>query len=191
MSVLSTAVLALSMSADAFAVSIGKGVALDRPSLKEAARTGAVFGVTEAFAPLVGWALGGFAAASIEAYDHWAAFSILALIGLHMIVEGIRNRNCEVEITKPKDQKLPLLILTAIGTSIDSMAVGVSLAFMQANILISCLSIGFATFTMSTLGIMIGHRVGCRLGRVAEILGGIGLIAIGIKILFAHLLPVS
>ncbi|MGE4352276.1 MAG: manganese efflux pump MntP family protein [Bdellovibrionales bacterium] len=187
MQVLSFVFLALSMSADAFAVSIGKGVAQQKPRLIDAAKTGLVFGLTEGCAPLVGFAAGSLAASFIQAIDHWLAFGILGLIGLHMIVEGIRNRNCEIEITKPQKQKLWLLILTAIGTSIDSIAVGVSLAFVAVNIWIAALSIGLATFTMSTLGLMIGHRVGCKLGRTAEILGGVGLILIGFRILFAHL----
>lgn len=187
MSVWATAALALSMSADAFAVSIGKGVVLDRPRLGQAARTGLVFGLTEGCAPVIGWALGSVAASFIAAYDHWVAFGILLVIGLHMIVEGLRNQNCEVELTRPKDQSLPMLILTAIGTSIDSMAVGVSLAFAASNIWVAAASIGMATFTMSTLGIMIGRCVGCRLGRWAEICGGVGLILIGTRILLVHL----
>lgn len=183
----STTLLALSMSADAFAVSIGKGVALDRPKLSDAAKTGLVFGLTEAMAPLLGWLAGSVAASFIETYDHWVAFVILALIGVHMIVEGVRNQDCEVEVQKPQNQKLLMLIVTAMGTSIDSVAVGVSLAFVAANIWIAAASIGLATFTMSTLGIMIGHHVGCKLGRWAEILGGLGLLAIGAKILFEHL----
>ncbi|MDX9689319.1 MAG: manganese efflux pump MntP family protein [Alphaproteobacteria bacterium] len=187
MSLLSTSLLALSMSADAFAVSIGKGVALDKPSFRDAMKNGLVFGMTEACAPVLGWFLGGIAAGMIEAYDHWIAFGLLLAIGLHMIVEGVRNQNCEVELTKPKDQSLPLLMLTAVGTSIDSMAVGVSWAFIGEPIFPIALAIGLATFTMSTLGLMIGHCVGCRLGRFAEILGGLGLIAIGAKILLQHL----
>ena len=187
MSFLSTTLLAFSMSADAFAVSIGKGVVLDKPRLGQAARTGLVFGVTEGCAPVIGWGLGSVAASFIESYDHWVAFGILLVIGFHMIACGLRNRNCEVELTKPKDQRLPLLILTAIGTSIDSMAVGVSLAFAATNIWIAAASIGAATFSMSTLGIMIGRCVGCRLGRWAEICGGLGLILIGSRILLVHL----
>lgn len=187
MSVFSTAILALSMSADAFAVSIGKGVAMDKPRLLDAAKTGIVFGLTEGCAPIVGWLAGSLAASFIQSVDHWIAFGILALIGVHMIVEGVRNQNCELESAKPKTQKLVMLVVTAIGTSIDSVAVGVSLAFVAANIWIAAASIGLATFTMSTLGLMIGHRVGCRLGRTAEILGGVALIGIGANILLTHL----
>lgn len=190
MSFASTALLALSMSADAFAVSIGKGVSQNKPRLRDAAKTGAVFGLTEGCAPLVGFAAGSLAASFIQAVDHWIAFGILGVIGLHMIVEGIHNRNCEVEIAKPQNQKLWLLVLTAIGTSIDSIAVGVSLAFINANIWVTALSIGLATFSMSTLGLMIGRKVGCRLGRYAEILGGLCLIGIGSRILVLHLFAI-
>lgn len=187
MGIPSTALLALSMSADAFAVSIGKGVAMEKPQLKEAARTGLVFGLTEGCAPIIGWIAGSIAASFIQSVDHWIAFTILGLIGLHMIYEGVRNEHCEVEVEKPRDQRLLMLVATAVGTSIDSVAVGVSLAFIEANIWIAAASIGFATFSMSTMGIMIGHRVGCKLGRYAEILGGLCLIAIGAKILHTHL----
>lgn len=187
MSFVSSAVLAWSMSADAFAVSVGKGVALKKPSLRDAARTGLIFGGTEALAPIVGWLAGSLASVFILTYDHWVAFIILAMIGLRMIWQGYKNEACEVEVHTPQNQKLYVVFLTAVGTSIDSMAVGVSLAFVDMNIWIMAAAIGFATFTMSTLGIMIGHFIGCRIGRVAEILGGAGLIAIGTKILCTHL----
>lgn len=186
MSVLSTTVLALSMSADAFAVSIGKGAAIKKPRLIEAARTGLVFGCTEACAPLLGWLAGSAASTLIQDVDHWIAFGILLLVGLHMIYESFQDA-CEAESHKPPEKRLALLFLTAIGTSIDSMAVGVSLAFVEANIWIAAAAIGSATFSMSTLGIMIGHAISCRVGRAAEFLGGLGLIAIGAKILFVHL----
>jgi len=188
MSFLSTTLLALSMSADAFAVSIGKGVTQPKPRLRDAAKTGLVFGLTEGTAPLIGWLAGSIAASFIQTYDHWVAFGILSIIGLHMIVEGVRNQDCEIETHKLPNQKLLMLVVTAIGTSIDSMAVGVSLAFLTANIWIAAASIGFSTFVMSTLGIMIGHAIGCRAGRFAEILGGVSLIGIGSKILFDHLI---
>ncbi|HAX91445.1 MAG TPA: hypothetical protein DCY07_04460 [Rhodospirillaceae bacterium] len=185
MSILSTTVLALSMSADAFAVSIGKGTTIQKPRLLDAAKTGAVFGGTEACAPVLGWLAGSLASTFIQSVDHWAAFGILLLVGLHMIYESTQD-GCEVEGTKPHNQRLGLLIITAIGTSIDSMAVGVSLAFVTANIWVAAASIGLASFTMSTLGLMIGHSIGCRIGRLAEVLGGIGLIGIGVKILCEH-----
>lgn len=187
MSFLSTALLSLSMSADAFAVSLGKGACYDKPRLRDAARTGAVFGATEACAPLLGWLLGFAASSFIESVDHWLAFGILGLVGAKMIYESLRGgdgESCEGAGSQPSPL---LLVVTAIGTSIDSMAVGVSLAFVDADILVSALCIGLATFTMSTLGIMIGHLIGTKLGRWAEALGGVTLIAIGARILQQHL----
>ncbi len=189
MGCLSNAILALSMSADAFAVSVGRGVVMkQRPKLLEAARTGLVFGGTEALAPIVGWLLGSAASLFIQAYDHWVAFAILGLIGGKMIREAFTDHDlCEVESHKPSNGTLGLTILTAMGTSIDSVAVGVSLAFVESNIWLMAAAIGTASFTMSTLGLMIGHYVGCAWGRRAEMAGGIGLIAIGLNILYTHI----
>lgn len=194
MSFFSTTVLALSMSADAFAVSLGKGTGMERPHLGVAARTGAVFGATEAIMPLLGFLIGSAASGFVQSVDHWIAFAILAGVGGKMIVESFSGFSCEetvatleAETKKGKSKGLCLLLLTAVGTSIDSLAVGVSLAFIEANIWATAAAIGFASFSMSTLGLMIGHYVGCKSGRWAEALGGAALIAIGAKILVEHL----
>lgn len=189
MSILHTALLSLSMSADAFAVSLGRGSCYAKPRLRDALRTGAVFGATEACAPVLGWLLGSLAAGFIQSVDHWLAFGILGLVGGKMIFESLRGggegaASCEGAGEQPSPL---LLVVTAIGTSIDSMAVGVSLAFVDANIILSALCIGLATFIVSTTGIMLGHLIGTKLGRWAEALGGVTLIAIGAKILHQHL----
>jgi manganese efflux pump family protein len=174
------AVIAFSMSADAFAAALGKGAALDRPPLGEALRCGAIFGLVEAATPVVGWTLG--AAASAAAYlaaDKWIAFVVLAAIGIKMIRDGLCRSASE---DKPKRHSSRLLVLTALGTSIDALAVGVSLALVGVGIAATALAIGAATFTMTTLGILLGRVLGERFGRIAEILGGAGLIAIGAKI---------
>ena len=187
MSALSTALLSLSMSADAFAVSLGRGACYAKPRLLDAARTGAVFGCVEACAPVLGWLLGSIASSFIERVDHWFAFGILAVVGAKMIFESVsKNEACDCEGAGRTPSPL-LLVVTAIGTSIDSMAVGVSLAFIEANILVTALCIGVATFTMSTTGIMIGHVIGTKLGRWAEAVGGVCLMGIGTKIVLEHL----
>ena len=172
--------LALSMSTDAFAAAVGKGARLDRPGLGEALRTGLIFGSVEAATPLIGWGLGKAASRFIAAYDHWIAFAILTLVGGKMIWDALRR---EPEEEKPKSHSLPVLVLTAIGTSIDALAVGVTLALVNANIVVNALAIGAATFTMTTIGVMAGRFLGDRFGKYAEAAGGIVLIAIGIKIL--------
>lgn len=184
MSIVSTTILAFSMSADAFAVAVGKGASLQNPRLRDALRSGAIFGVVEAITPIIGWCAGLVASKYIEAIDHWVAFLILGMVGFKLVYEGIFG---EEEEEKPRSHSLGLLILTAIGTSIDAMAVGVTLAFLPVNIWVTAAAIGTATFLMVTLGIMTGHYIGSRIGKYAEILGGIGLITIGTLILCDHM----
>lgn len=172
------------MSADAFAVSVCKGASLQNPRLREAFRSGAIFGVVEAITPIIGWLIGLAASKHIEAIDHWVAFFILGVVGLKLMYEGIFGAE---EEEKPRSHSLGMLIVTAIGTSIDAMAVGVTLAFLPVNIWVSAAAIGTATCLMVTIGIMTGHYIGSKIGKYAEILGGIGLIAIGTLILCEHM----
>lgn len=183
MSVISNTLLAFSMSADAFAASVAKGAPLQKPRFTYALRIGAIFGITEAITPLIGWVLGLAASQFIAAIDHWVAFIILVVIGLKMIYESFQQEQEE----RKESHKVSVLIITAIGTSIDAMAVGVTLALIEANILLMAAMIGAATFLMSTLGIMTGHYIGTKAGKWAELLGGLCLIAIGSKILCEHM----
>lgn len=183
MNLFAIVVIALSMSADAFAAALGKGSTLDRPRLSEAIRTGLVFGLVEAVTPVIGWAAGIAASAYITAIDHWIAFALLAVIGGKMIWDSVWR---PAEQERPKRHSFGLLLMTAIGTSIDAMAVGVTLAFLDAHILVTALAIGLATFVMATIGIMVGRIIGGKFGRIAEALGGLGLILIGTKILIEH-----
>src|SRR5215831_15502055 len=182
---LTTAVLAFSMSADAFAAALGKGAALYRPRLSAALRTGFVFGIVEAITPLMGWAGGLAASKYITAIDHWIAFALLAALGAKMIWESACRSDAR---PKPNRRSLKVLVATAIATSIDAMAVGVTLAFIDADIVVTVLAIGCATFLMATVGIMIGRLIGETFGRIAEAIGGIGLIVIGARILIEHTL---
>jgi putative Mn2+ efflux pump MntP len=144
-----------------------------------------VFGVIEAITPLMGWAAGLATSSYITAIDHWIAFALLAAIGAKMIWESARRLDAR---RKPNRHSLRVLVATAIGTSIDAMAVGVTLAFVDADIVVTVLAIGCATFLMATVGILIGRLIGQRFGRIAEVIGGIGLIVIGAKILIEHTL---
>lgn len=186
MSFISTTVMAFSMSADAFAASVGKGTTMRRPSLRHAMNIGFVFAAVETVTPIIGWLLGLAASSYIAAFDHWVAFIILGLVGGKMLVEGLQRQEAEEEGDR-RPHSLGMLILTAIGTSIDAMAVGVTLALLDVSIWLSAIAIGMATFMMATIGIMTGHYIGARGGRIAEILGGLCLIMIGAKILFDHL----
>ncbi|HTV45467.1 MAG TPA: manganese efflux pump MntP family protein [Stellaceae bacterium] len=179
MSSLATVILAFSMSADAFAASLGKGSALDRPPFTEALRCGLIFGLVEAIMPTIGWAAGAAASAYIAAVDRWLALAVLAAIGAKMVWDGLRR---SAEEARPKRHSARLLVVTAIGTSIDAMAVGVTLALLGIGIFAPALAIGMATLLMTTLGILLGRVLGERYGRVVEILGGVALFAIGIEI---------
>lgn len=182
---LSIAVLSLSMSADAFAASIGRG-ASQRPTVAVALKGGLVFGVVEAITPLVGWALGLAAASYVAAVDHWIAFLLLGLVGGKMVWEGFQPEADDPE-RQARRASPWTLVATAVGTSIDAAAVGVSLAFLGSDIVTIALSIGFATFAMTTIGMLIGRAVGHRMGKIVEVLGGLALIALGTSILVEHL----
>lgn len=181
---LSTVAIAFSMSTDAFAASLGKGAALERPSVAEILRTGFVFGTVEAITPLVGWAIGIAAAAYVQEIDHWIAFGLLAIIGLRMVWQGLTREDSAERASR---HSVGVLVSTALATSIDALAVGVTLSFLNADIVITALTIGAATFCMTCLGATIGRFAGARLGRSAEILGGIVLIGVGTTILVEHL----
>ena len=185
MNLSATILLAFGMSMDAFAASIGKGATLHKPKFSEAVRTGLIFGAIEPLAPLVGWGLGMLAAHFILARNHWIAFILLVFLGGRMIVEGFRGDSDEA-CEAPHRHGFWLLVTTAFATSLDAMAVGVGLAFLQVSIVTTALAIGCATFIMSTLGMMVGRLIGPLLGKRAEILGGIVLIGIGSEILWSH-----
>ncbi|HBQ6938496.1 TPA: manganese efflux pump MntP [Klebsiella pneumoniae] len=185
MNLYATILLAFGMSMDAFAASIGKGATLHKPKFSEAVRTGLIFGAIETLTPLVGWGLGMLASQFILEWNHWIAFILLVFLGGRMIVEGFRGDSDEA-CEAPHRHGFWLLVTTAFATSLDAMAVGVGLAFLQVSIVTTALAIGCATFIMSTLGMMVGRFIGPLLGKRAEILGGIVLIGIGSEILWSH-----
>ncbi|WEF29844.1 manganese efflux pump MntP [Klebsiella aerogenes] len=185
MNLSATLLLAFGMSMDAFAASIGKGATLHKPKFSEALRTGLIFGAIETLTPLVGWGLGMLASQFVLEWNHWIAFVLLVFLGGRMVIEGLRGSD-DNECDAPRRHGFWLLVTTAFATSLDAMAVGVGLAFLQVNIIATALAIGCATFTMSTLGIMLGRYIGPLLGKRAEILGGIVLIGIGAQILWGH-----
>ncbi len=185
MNLSATILLAFGMSMDAFAVSISKGAALHKPKFSEALRTGLIFGAVEAITPLIGWGLGMLASQFILEWNHWIAFVLLVFLGGRMLIEGWRGNEDE-EAQAPSRHGFWLLVTTAIATSLDAMAVGVGLAFLQVNIVYTALAIGCATLVMTTIGMMVGRFIGPLLGKRAEILGGIVLIGIGVEILWSH-----
>ena len=186
MNPLSVVAIAFAMSTDAFAAAIAKGAALQRPSWREALRTGAIFGVIEAVTPLVGW-LDRFGGGEVrERMDHWIAFTLLAGLGARMTWVGFRSDENDVD-ERPESHSFWLLALTGLATSIDALAVGVGLAFVDVHIGWVAAAIGLATFVMVTVGVMLGRVLGAIAGKRAEIVGGLLLIGIGTAILFEHL----
>jgi putative Mn2+ efflux pump MntP len=182
----STALLALAMSTDAFAAAIGKGSALHDPRWREALRTGLIFGAIEGLTPVVGWLLGSLAADAVSAWDHWIAFGLLAVLGVRMILAGLDGEN-GADVPRRVRHSFWILALTGFATSIDAMAVGVGLAFLDVDIVPVAVTIGATTLTMVALGVMLGRVLGAVAGRRAELVGGLILLGIGIGILYEHL----
>ena len=178
--------LALAMSTDAFAAALGKGAAMQQPRLPQALRIGLLFGCIEAITPLIGWLLGSFASKWIAEWDHWVAFFLLLGLGGHMVWAGLHGDGDEEE-GAPSGQGIVTLALTAVATSIDAMAVGVGLAFINVNILHAALAIGLATTVMVTVGVLLGRLLGAAIGKKAEIIGGVVLVLVGATILYEHL----
>ncbi|MFM0646558.1 manganese efflux pump MntP [Paraburkholderia bryophila] len=185
MNPVATLFLAFAMSTDAFAAAIGKGATLHRPHWREALRTGLIFGVIEALTPLIGWFIGKAAAQYVSAWDHWIAFALLAILGARMIRNGFKAS--EADEKKPAAHSFWLLALTGFATSIDAMAVGAGLAFVDVNIYSTAAAIGLATATMVTIGVLLGRVIGDVVGKRAEMAGGVVLIGIGCVILVEHL----
>jgi len=190
MNPISILLLGLAMSTDAFAAALGKGAAMARPQWPQALRVGLIFGVVEAITPLIGWLLGSAASQYIEAYDHWVAFGLLGVLGLHMIWKALTEKDDEDDedaVGGARHGRLLTLALTGLATSIDAMAVGVGLAFVDVSIWAVSAVIGLCTFTMVTAGVMAGRVLGRMIGRRAEIVGGVILILVGTAILYEHL----
>jgi putative Mn2+ efflux pump MntP len=154
----------------------------------EALRIGAYFGIFELSLPVVGWALGAAFAGTIEAVDHWIAFAVLFLVGARMAWNAAAGAGEEGKEDGQVRHSPLALMLAAVATSIDATAVGGTLHFMAVDVATTILLIGAVTFVMASGGVMIGRVAGARLGRWAEVAGGLGLIAIGTKILAEHTL---
>lgn len=186
MSVISVFFIGIGLSMDACAVSFAKGMCLKEKALRYALLLGFAFGLFQAGMPLLGWWIGRYFEGFITVIDHWIAFILLGAIGYHMIKEAKEDDNGTITHTS----HIPLkdIIILAIATSIDALAIGISFAFLQVDILPAILLIGITTFIISFAAVIIGNRCGEYLGKYAEIIGGVILIAIGLKILLEHLL---
>lgn len=183
MSIFELFLLAVGLSMDAFAVSICKGLSVKALKPKHALLAGIYFGGFQALMPVIGYFAGSYFADIISSYDHWVVFVLLVFIGGNMIRESFEKEEDDVN----DSFGFQTMLLLAIATSIDALAVGVSFAFLRVNILYAASFIGIITFILSALGIKIGNIFGSRYKSKAELTGGIILILIGLKVLLEHL----
>ncbi len=177
----------IGLSMDAFAVSICKGLGMTRVNKKQALVIGLFFGGFQALMPTIGWFLGTGFEQYIKSIDHWIAFFLLAYIGFKMIFEACRPEKVEEDISKDLPLNIREMFTLAIATSIDALAVGISFAFLNYPIVLAASVIGVTTFVLSIIGVYIGNFFGTRYKKNAEIIGGIILICIGVRILLEHL----
>lgn len=183
MGILEIILIGIGLSMDAFAVSICKGLSMKKINWKKVFIIGGYFGVFQAIMPIIGYFLGTTFESFVTQIDHWIAFILLAIIGANMIRESFNEEcdNCNDRVD------FKTMIVLAIATSIDALAIGITFAFFEVNLLVTTLIIGIITFIICLLGTIIGNKFGSKYGSKAELVGGIILILIGIKILLEHL----
>jgi len=180
MEIIEIILIAIGLAMDAFAVAISKGLSMEK-SYKNALIIGIYFGLFQALMPVIGYFLGFSFDDIVTKIDHFIAFTLLTIMGISMILDSSNKDDLDDKIN------FKTMILLSIATSIDALAIGVTFAFLNVNIVCSVLTIGIITFIISTIGVLIGNKFGNKLKNKAEILGGIVLILTGIKILLEHL----
>jgi putative Mn2+ efflux pump MntP len=183
---LSVFLIALGLSADCFAVALSGGISKINHSWPRLLRVSFSFGLFQVLMPVLGWLAGRTVVELIADYDHWVAFAMLAIVSGRMLWESLRSerdQGKEVDITRGL-----LLITLSIATSIDSLAVGLSFAFLNVNIALASPTIGAVAFVVTIIGFKLGKKAGRLIGKRAEALGGIILLAIGLRILLSHIL---
>ena len=189
MGIIEIFMLAVGLSMDAFAVSICKGLCMKKATLKAQATCGAWFGGFQALMPLIGFFLGGLFAEAIEKFDHWVAFVLLAIIGVNMLKEAFSKESEDCcDVNGEADLSVKTMFIMAVATSIDALAVGISLAMAgDVNIWLAVALIGIVTFVLSAVGVKVGNVFGSRYEKKAQFCGGAILILLGLKILLEHL----
>ena len=175
--------ISIGLAMDAFAVSVCKGLAMKKMSWKKAIIIGLYFGIFQAVMPVIGYFLGTTFERFITYVDHWVAFILLVGIGINMVKEAFdkesENRNDNVD--------MKTMLVLSIATSIDALAIGITFACLKIHIVMPVITIGLITFIISVIGVKIGNQFGDKYGKKAEIMGGVILILLGIKILLEHL----
>lgn len=188
MSLLSIFLIAVGLGMDAFSVAVGTGFNAKRVDPGQLIRLATGFGLFQFLMPLLGWTAGRTVADLISKYDHWVAFALLAGVGVKMILDSLRkNNDSAANSPEPDPTKGFSLVVLSVATSIDAFAVGLSLALLNTSILAASVIIGIVAFSMTAGGIFLGAHAGKKLGNKAGILGGIILIAIGLRILLKDL----
>jgi manganese efflux pump family protein len=187
MELITLILIAIGLSFDTFAVSVSTGLIINNIKFWQASRVAIILTIFQSLMPFLGWITGKQIEQLLSDYDHWIAFGLLAILGLKMIYESF-NRKEGKSTFNPL--KLTVIIWIAIATSIDALVVGVSFAFINMNIYLAMLIIGFITFLASMLGMLFGKKLGSRLGARMEIIGGLILIGIGLKILLDHVVSI-
>lgn len=178
--------IAVGLAADCFAVAISGSIAMTTLSFLPVLRASLAFGLFQGLMPVLGWLVGGTIVDFISGYDHWLAFALLAIVGVRMIWESFRSAD---ENRKNTDiTKGVLLLILAVATSIDALAVGLTFAFIEVDIIIASLTIGGVAFLATVIAFLLGRKVGSLIGKRAETIGGLVLIGIGIKIVLEHML---
>ncbi len=186
MGFLSVFVIAIGLSADCFAVALSGSIAIKTLNFFKVFRTSLAFGLFQALLPVLGWLVGRTVVDLMAEYDHWVAFLLLVVVGGRMVWESFRLKSDHSEIT---DITKGFLLLTlSVATSIDALAVGLSFAFLEVNIVLASSTIGVVAFVVTAIGFLLGRKVGKLVGKRAEAVGGIILIGIGLRILLSHIL---
>jgi putative Mn2+ efflux pump MntP len=183
--IVSILIIAVGLSMDCFAVALGTGFSMGKIRKIQVLRMSLSFGIFQAIMPVIGWLVGRTVMDYVAPYDHWVAFGLLAIVGGHMIWEFFEKK--EKDKTVDVTWGVRLLVLS-VATSIDSLAVGLSFAFLEVNIGMAVAIIGAVAFIVTAVGVIIGRKVGQLIGRWAELAGGLILIGIGLRILLSHLL---
>lgn len=183
MGIIEIFLIGVGLAMDAFAVSVCKGLSMKKIDWKKAIIIALYFGFFQGFMPVIGYFLGSTFESLVIQIDHWIAFILLSFIGGNMIKESFstESENCNDSVD------FKTMVILAIATSIDALAVGVTFAFFKINLLFSVLIIGIITFVLSLFGIMIGNKFGSKYENKAEFTGGLILILLGLKILLEHL----
>ena len=185
MGIIELLLLSVGLGMDAFAVSVCKGISMKKMDWKKACIVGLYFGGFQALMPVIGYFLGTSFQSIITNIDHWVAFVLLGIIGGKMIQEAFQKDKDEEEYSS--DVSVKTMLILSVATSIDALAVGITFAFLNVNLLLAITFIGLITFVLSVVGTKIGNRFGDKYKGKAEFIGGIILILIGFKILFEHL----